>query len=128
MHKSRLGAIVIDCQTPKDFADAAAFWTEALGLTKSEHQPDDRYLALAVPDGEVRVILQQVEHEPRVHLDIETDDKEAEARRLIALGAKPVGRVKAWHVLEAPSGHRFCLIGPGRGGFAEKANAWDGAA
>ena len=58
-------------------------------------------------------------------LDIETDNKEAEAQRLIALGAKPVGKVKSWHVLEAPSGHRFCLIGPTRAGFLEKANAWD---
>lgn len=125
MHQSRLGAIVIDCQTPEDFAASAAFWAEALGLTKSPHQPDGRYVSLTGPEGEVRVIIQNVEHEPRVHLDIETDNKEAEAQRLIALGAKPVGKVKSWHVLEAPSGHRFCLIGPTRAGFLEKANAWD---
>ena len=72
-----------------------------------------------------KVIIQRVEHDPRVHLDIETDDKEAEAARLIALGAKPVGKVKNWHVLEGPSGHRFCLIGPTRNGFEDKANVWE---
>ena len=125
MHQSRLGAIVIDCQEPDDMGALAAFWCKALGLTVSPDQPDDRYVALSAPDGEAKVIIQRVEHEPRVHLDIETDDKEAEAQRLIALGAKPVGKVKSWHVLEAPSGHRFCLISPTRGGFTDKANRWD---
>lgn len=125
MHQSRLGAIVIDCQEPDDLQALAGFWCGALGLSVSSDQPDDRYVALTGPEGEARVIIQRVEHEPRVHLDIETDDKEAEAKRLIALGAKPVGKVKSWHVLEAPSGHRFCLIGPGRAGFAEKANRWE---
>ena len=52
------------------------------------------------------------DHEPRVHLDIETDDKEAECERLKGLGAKEVARLKTWIVMEAPTGHRFCLVGP----------------
>ena len=35
-----------------------------------------------------------MEHASRVHLDIESDDLEAEARRLEALGAKRIGEVK----------------------------------
>ena len=29
-----------------------------------------------------------------------------------------------WIVMEAPTGHRFCVIGPQRPGFEEGANRW----
>jgi hypothetical protein len=68
--------------------------------------------------------VQKVEHESRVHIDIETDDIEAEARRLEALGAKRVGAVQTWCVMEAPTGQRFCLVRPQRTDFKEHANVW----
>ena len=77
-----------------------AFPGEALGYEVSDHQPDDKYRALKGPEGGLRVILQSVDHESRIHLDIETDDKQAEVARLVGLGAKPVAEVKAgpfWH-------------------------------
>jgi len=123
MHKSRLGVMVIDCETD-DLAQAAAFWSAALGYPVSAHQPDDKYVALDGPDGEMRVIVQRVDHESRVHLDVETDDKQAEATRLEALGAKRVAEVKGWIVMEAPTGHRFCLVGPARAGFETGAASW----
>ena len=43
-------------------------------------------------------------------LDIESDDIDAEAARLEALGAKRIGFVKRWWVMEAPGGQRFCVI------------------
>ena len=46
----------------------------------------------------------------RVHLDIKSDDVESEVTRLERLGAKRVRRVKSWWVMEAPSGHRFCVV------------------
>jgi hypothetical protein len=45
-----------------------------------------------------------------VHLDIETDDVDAEAARLERLGARRVEKIKTWWVMEAPSGHRFCVV------------------
>jgi len=63
------------------------------------------------------VILQKVEHASRVHLDIETDDIEAEVERLQALGAIEIARIQGWVVLEAPSGHRFCVVKPQRPDF-----------
>ncbi len=54
--------------------------------------------------------VQNVAHESRVHLDIESDDVEAEVARLEALGAKRVAKVKTWWVLEAPTGQRFCIV------------------
>ena len=49
-------------------------------------------------------------HPSRVHLDIKTDDLDAEVERLEHLGARRVQKVKHWWVMEAPSGHRFCVI------------------
>jgi hypothetical protein len=51
-----------------------------------------------------------VKHESRVHLDIETDDVEAEVLRLERLGAKRVEKGRAWWVMEAPTGQRFCVV------------------
>ncbi len=65
----------------------------------------------AKPNG----LLQQVEHESRIHVDIESDDREAEVTRLEALGAKRIGFVKRWWVMEAPTGQRFCVVNPQRG-------------
>ena len=74
-------------------------------------------------DG-LHIEVQKVEHDSRVHLDIETDDIEAEVRRLEALGAKRVGTVQSWWVMEAPTGQRFCVVRPQRADFKEHANVW----
>ena len=120
MHKSRLGALVIDCKTD-DLAEATAFWTGALGYSAAPDQSDDRYVSMTGPSGEVKIILQKVEHDSRVHLDVETNDIDAEVKRLVGLGATEVARLKGWVVLEAPSGHRFCVVKPQRADF--QANA-----
>ena len=118
MHKSCLGAVVIDCRTD-DLEGAAAFWGAALGHPV-RGTDDPRYLELEPAPGQPAVVLQRVEHASRVHLDIETDDVDAEVARLEALGAKRVEQVKSWWVMEAPTGHRFCVIRPQREDFAER--------
>ena len=60
-----------------------------------------------------------------MHLDIESDDLEAEARRLEALGARRVGPVKRWIVMEAPTGQRFCIVRPQSKDFSAVANVWN---
>ena len=119
MHKSCLGAVVIDCKTD-DLEAASAFWGAALGYPM-RRSDDPLYIDLVVPNGQPAVIVQQVDHASRVHLDIETDDVEAEVTRLEALGAKRVAQVKTWWVLEAPTGQRFCVIRPQREGFEARA-------
>ena len=118
MHKSCLGAVVIDCRTD-DLDEAAAFWGAALGQ-QVRGTDDPRYLELAPAAGQPAVVLQRVEDGNAVHLDIETDDVAAEVARLEALGAKRVRQVKSWWVMEAPTGHRFCVIRPQREDFAER--------
>lgn len=45
-------------------------------------------------------------------MDIESDNREAEVARLKSLGAKVVAHIKDWIVMEAPTGHRFCVVNP----------------
>ena len=125
MHKSRLGTIVIDCQT-QDLDAAAAFWAAALGRPAQRLQSEagDQYRALEGPPEEVTMLVQSVQHPSRVHIDIETDDIEAEVRRLEALGARRIAQVKRRWVMEAPTGQRFCVVRPQRPDFGENANAW----
>ena len=125
MHHSRLVAIVIDCKTDQ-LDDAATFWGAALGKKVDAAKVDaGKYRELLTPDDQPIVLVQQVEHDSRVHLDIETDDLDAEVARLEALGAKKVSFVKErWWVMEAPTGQRFCVVKPQRGPLEGKANVW----
>lgn len=125
MHRSRLGNIVIDCHTD-DLLPAARFWSAALGYPLPEH-PDaaGRFIQLVTPPDDVRVIVQRVRHEARAHLDIETDSIDSEVARLEHLGAAVVSRNDGWVVMQAPSGHRFCVGSPYRGGFEQGANVWE---
>jgi predicted enzyme related to lactoylglutathione lyase len=125
MHKSRLAGFIIDCRTD-DLDTAAAFWSAALNLpvrAAAPHEP--LYRVLETAGDQPHLEVQQVQHESRVHLDIESDDIEAEVRRLERLGARRIAIVKSWCVLEAPSGQRFCVVRPQRPDFAAKANTWD---
>lgn len=123
MHRSRFAGIIIDCQT-EDIDAAAEFWSAALGYPR---QADDEglYRSLQPPQRETYVEVQQVSHRSRVHLDIETDDIEAEVRRLERLGARRLEQIKDWWVMEAPTGQRFCVVPPANDFFEETANRWD---
>jgi len=126
MHKSRLAGFIIDCDT-SDLDAAARFWSAALGLAlrASADPADTRYRTFATAPDQPHLEVQQVEHPSRVHLDIEADDIEAEVARLERLGAKRVGPVRSWYVMEAPTGQRFCVVRPQRADFAARANTWD---
>jgi predicted enzyme related to lactoylglutathione lyase len=125
VHRSRLAGFIIDCQTG-DLEGAARFWSAALGLPlRGDAQDDPGYRMLENAPGDLHVEVQQVTHPSRVHLDIETDDIEAEALRLEALGAKRVGNVKRWIVMEAPTGQRFCIVRPQSKDFVAAANRGD---
>ena len=125
MHRSRLAGFVMDCRTD-DLEQAAQFWSAALGvpLKPAAEEPSPLYRQLLTNPGDLHIEVQKVEHDSRVHIDIETDDIEAEASRLEALGAKRVKSVHTWCVLEAPTGQRFCLVRPQRAQFKEHANVW----
>jgi len=124
MHRSRLCSVVIDCKTG-DLDAAARFWGGAFGRRVLPADPDaGPYLELETELDELILLVQKVDHDSRIHLDIETDDLEAEVKRLEALGARRVGFVRRWWVMEAPTGQRFCVIQPQRDGLSRRANSW----
>jgi hypothetical protein len=77
------------------------------------------------PRGGLHVEVQQVTHPSRVHLDLAADDVPAEVARLERLGARRVKALKNWTVMEAPTGHRFCVIQARRPDFAATAKRWE---
>jgi predicted enzyme related to lactoylglutathione lyase len=126
MHRSRLGGFIIDCKTD-DLEGAARFWGAALGLKirPSNKAEDKNYTVFDTAPNELDIEVQKVDHPSRVHLDIETDDIEAEVARLEKLGAKRVAKIRSWWVLEAPTGQRFCVVNVKRSEFAAEANVWE---
>lgn len=127
MHHSRLSTIVIDCHVD-ELAPITDFWSQALGkpIDSVDQDGDGKYAELQTGADEPIILLQKVDHASRVHLDIETDDLDAEVARLERLGARRIAFVRErWWVLEAPSGHRFCVVRPQRKAFGPHLNRWD---
>jgi hypothetical protein len=71
---------------------------------------DAEYADLSNTPADLNIEVQKVRHPSRVHLDIETDDLDAEAARLEALGARKIEFRKRWWIMEAPTGQRFCIV------------------
>jgi hypothetical protein len=127
-HRSRLAGFIIDCQDTA-VETAAGFWSAALGfeVTDPNEGGAGRYAVLGGTPADLHIEVQRVEHESRVHLDIETDDIAAEVARLVALGAKEISRPHdgRWVVMQAPTGQRFCVVRLRDGGKGPRLNRWD---
>jgi len=122
VHKSRLGCVVIECHTDH-VEHAAGFWSQALGHP-SEINEEGNFATLFDPDGSVAMIVQGVADEPTVHLDIETDDLQAEIRRLEKIGARKLGVFEHTVVMVAPTGHHFRVTAPRTATLGHGANSW----
>jgi hypothetical protein len=125
MHRSRLTSVVIDC-AEGDYERGAEFWSAALGRPLLAR--DGRFSSLRGRlggEGSPYLGLQRVPSAERaIHLDIETDDVEAEVARLAKLGARVKARIRNHVVMEAPSGHAFCVVPSRRGDFPGDAPEW----
>jgi predicted enzyme related to lactoylglutathione lyase len=118
-HRSRVCQFVIDVD---DLGQGVAFWSAALDATEEPISERSRhiYRRLRLPDAEIRVLLQRTDDEKvskeRMHLDLETDDVEAEVRRLEALGATrwdhQQERGYDFWVMRDPWGNEFCVLQP----------------
>ena len=125
MHKSKLAGFIIDCKSG-DLKSATAFWSAALGMETRELPGEEgqKYAKLTDPEELLDIEVQLVRHESRVHLDIETDDIEAEVQRLEKLGAKRVEKIQSWWVMQAPTGQKFCVVRVHDRDFARRARSW----
>jgi predicted enzyme related to lactoylglutathione lyase len=116
-HRSRLVHFVIDVD---DLEAALRFWAAALDATEEELPEQSRlvYRRLQLPDNEIRILLQLTHDEKtskeRMHLDIETDDVDAEVARLKALGATTYDHQQErgydFWVMRDPWGNEFCVL------------------
>lgn len=120
-HRSRVCAVLIDT-SPQTHQTVSRFWSDALGR-ELQFSPQERYAALK--GAQLDYLVQRVEpgHEG-VHIDIETDNVDAEVARLEKAGAKRVKQVKTWWVMEDPGGHRFCVVPVQSTAWPEGAHDW----
>ena len=123
MHRSWLSDIVIDCH---DLEAGVRFWTGALGAEVESR--DEPYVSLSRVPGGIGLGLQHVPEpktaKSRVHLDLTTDDLEAEVSRLEALGARRQQLINGWWVMEDPCGNEFCVLPHGGEELPEDARSW----
>lgn len=110
MHRILLREVVIDA--PSDVFDATRdFWAGALDTRAQLVQEFPEFTALNEPASRSWVGLQDIGDAPaRLHLDIETDDVEAEVARLIRLGAVKVTDGRTWVVMRDPAGLLFDVV------------------
>lgn len=111
MHRSRIGVVLID--HPRDGFDRVAdFWSAARGSNRRPDGDEPVYDSLEPIAGGIMLELQRTGEgtPPRVHLDIETDDVEAEVARLTDHGASIVTRHPTYVVMRDPGGLVFCVV------------------
>jgi Glyoxalase-like domain len=121
-HYSRLAMVVIDVP-PADHHRQLEFWQAATGQPLARNPRHPEYHGAALPGQEFGLLVQRLEEGPsRVHLDIHTDDLEAEVARLEGLGAERVRQVQGWWIMRDPAGLLFCVV-PDPAGSLHDGNA-----
>jgi glyoxalase superfamily protein len=126
VHRSRFSTLLLDVPTDTVPA-AAAFWSAALGVPAVPVAGEEQFTGLEGAFPGLVVALQAVDDAPRFHLDIETDDLDAETERLLGLGAVEVSRWLDCRTLRAPGGLLLCVIPQHSDDetFARLAKVWD---
>jgi len=116
--------IVVDA--PPDQHDAElVFWQAASGTQLNQLERHPEYHGAALPHTDIAMLVQRLGTGPaRYHVDIHTDDLDAEVARLVALGAHLVERVDFWCVLRDPAGLLLCVVLDHRVN-ASNAQRWD---
>jgi hypothetical protein len=125
VHRSKLTAVLVD--VPEGVYDReVGFWSAATGRRPAvdDRNPEYSDFGEVVPGWQFMV--QRIgTPAARCHLDVETDDVDAEVRRLEALGAERVGAVKKWFVMRDPAGLLFCVVPVQTGeAFQQLAATW----
>ncbi len=124
---ARLVDIVFDCEWP---APLARWWASTLdGYRVAPYDPAElerlRDLGVSDPEDDPMVVVEPVldvgprylfqrvpepkRHKNRLHLDLRSDDLEAEVTRLVARGAVEVYRIGTNVTMTDPEGNEFCI-------------------
>ncbi|WP_433307181.1 VOC family protein [Actinoplanes sp. CA-030573] len=124
MHRSRLSTVLIDVPVAEAPA-AAAFWSAALGVPARPVPGEEQFTGLPGALPGLSLAVQSVDAEARYHVDLETDDLEAETARLLALGAVQIDQWLECRILRAPGGHILCVIPQHSEDFEKHATTWE---
>ena len=113
-HRSRLTQLCID--SPAAYAGLERdFWRQATGWRYRPSDAAEFDGKLFPPEGgTMQLLLQRLGSDDggdrtRAHIDLDTDDRDAEVERVIGLGARLVGPGRGWVVLQDPAGLPFCV-------------------
>lgn len=130
-HRSRVCHIVIDVD---DLDRGVQFWGPALDAAAEPLAESSRqiYRRLRLPDSDIRVLLQLAtdtkKSKERIHLDVETNDLEAEVQRLEGLGAirwdHQQERGHDFWVLHDPWDNEFGVLQPEFPELLARRRAW----
>jgi Glyoxalase-like domain len=125
-HFSRIYKVVVDVPSA-DHDRELAFWRGASGRPLDELTGHPEYHGSELRGQDFALLVQRLgDGPPRVHVDIHTDDLEAEVARLEGLGAQRVERVAHWWVMRDPAGLPFCVLPQPPGTLTEdNAQRWD---
>lgn len=111
MHRSRIQLILID--HPADTATSGGrFWAQAVGQRPdAAPSASSEYTVLGDLGNGIALVHQRIgDSEPRVHIDIETDDVDAEVARLERLGATRGTQMQGFWQMHDPAGLVFCVV------------------
>jgi predicted enzyme related to lactoylglutathione lyase len=125
-HRSRLTSVLVDVPQG-DHDKAVAFWTAALGREGKRYEKFPEYVGLHEPTPGIEFMVQSTgDDAPRIHIDIESDDVDAEVARLAELGATEMERHHTWVVMHDPVGIVFCVVEVQlKDAFDAHATTWD---
>jgi len=125
-HYSRLSVVVIDVPD-EDHEPELAFWRAASGEALRKYEKLPEYHGAQLHGQDFGLLVQRIGAGPaRVHIDIHTDDLEAEVARLEAAGATRVEQSHFWWVLRDPAGLLFCVVAEPPGELTDaNAHRWD---
>jgi Glyoxalase-like domain len=124
-HRSQVHAVVIDVAAD-DHDRELEFWRSASGepLPRLDYP---EYHGSRLGQQHFALLIQHLgEGVSRIHLDLYSDDVEAEVARLERLGAERVEKLNPWQVMRDPAGLLFCVVPAPPGSLTEdNSRAWD---
>ena len=125
-HRSRLTSVLVDVPAA-DHERTAAFWSAALGRKGKTYEKFPEYVSFEEVTPGIEFMVQRTDDPgPRIHIDIETDDVDAEVSRLTGIGAKEIARHHSWVVMQDPAGTVFCVVTVQiKDAFEASATTWD---
>jgi len=110
--------------SPLDHDRELTFWRAAVGGRWPE-PTDPEYHGVDLPGQDFELTVQRLGEGPsRIHLDIHTDNLEAEVERLEQVGARRVRQRGDLWVMQDPAGLLFCVISDADVS-SENARRWD---